>query len=179
MPEEINELSGNEAERIIQDAETKYRNKAKSDNQNEETDNQEYPEANQPIEQKPPEQPERKVSALDPDFIIFFFAACFFDCSDVFTDLITTIIQIPLPKMFGIVIDVLALVIIGGWIYLRTGRLLSTEKALKDSGKIITTVAKKIVPAAVIEIGSGIGLGITSWIGLIPSWAAAVLSMLI
>lgn len=169
MPEEINEPSKEESERITQDAESKYGNRARDEEEKQETDEQQTQKETHPEEpeQQTAEQTKRKVNSLDPDFIIFFFLACAFDFSDVFTDLITTIVQVPLPKGFGIMIDVMALIIIGGWIYYRSGQI-------KIAGK-----AGAVILAVVVEIGSGLGLGITSWIGLFPSWAVVVLSMLL
>ena len=135
------------------------------------------PEEQQASERPNPEQPSQRVSPLDPDFIIIFFAACFFDFSDVFTDSITTIVQIPVPGASGILFDIAAIIIIGGWIYRRSGQLASTSKAMGGTNKVAMAVAKRIVHASIIEIGSKAGLGITAWIGLAPSWIISVLSM--
>lgn len=174
MPAETDELSKEESERIIQDTQSKFGDGGEKIQEENEQQNREKIQPEK-TEQQITGQTKQKVSAMDPDFIIFFFAACAFDFSDIFTDLLTTIIQVPLPKIFGIMIDVMAMLIIGGWIYYRTGQASGTSKAVNS----LMAVVKRIAPAAVIEIGSGIGLGITSWIGLAPSWVIAVLSTLI
>jgi hypothetical protein len=125
-------------------------------------------------EQKSKTQQPQKISPLDPDFILMFFFAAFSDALDIFFDLITTLTQIPFPKLIGEGIDLITMLVLTAWIYHRTKQISVTKRGIK----VGWSVAKRIIPAIIIEEGSGLGLGISSWIGVFPSWTIAVISTL-
>jgi len=140
------------------------------------------PQGQEQESQQEPQEEKRKVGPLDPDFVIMFFFAFFFDALDLLLDGSTTISQIPIGKIIGVILDILTLIIIGGWLWYKSGSLGSTKKStesLKKVGKKLGPVLKRMVPATLIEVGSGLGLGLTSWIGIFPSWTIAVLSVLL
>lgn len=160
--------------RIIEEAKGKYSSSIETSGEEDIVEGEEQPQE--------PQNEKKKVRPLDPDFIIMFFLAFFFDSLDLLFDGSTTIIQIPIGKIIGIILDVFTLIVIGGWLWYRSGSLGGTKKskdAMAKVGKKLAPVLKRMVPATIIEIGSGAGLGLTSWIGIFPSWVVAVLSTLL
>ena len=141
--------------------------------ENQESKEKEIPKETEQQEEEQQRQP-KKVSAFDPDFILMFFFAAGSDLLDVFFDLITTLTEIPVPKIIGEGVDLITAIVIRFWLYHRTKQIAVARRGAKVGLKVLV----KIGIASLIEEGSGLGLGITSWIGVFPSWTITVISAL-
>jgi hypothetical protein len=67
-----------------------------------------------------------KVSPLDPDFILIFIFAFCVDALDILTEI--GIVAAGIPKIAGIGFDVITYLIIGGWVYAKTKKIVDSKK---------------------------------------------------
>lgn len=70
---------------------------------------------------------EAAISPLDPDFLLFALPFAFsVDALDGILEIAGLVVVI--PKIIGIVIDVVVLLILGGWLYWRTGKIEKSKR---------------------------------------------------
>lgn len=117
-----------------------------------------------------------KVSPLDPDFILIFIFAFCVDALDILTEI--GIVAAGIPKIAGIGFDVITYLIIGGWIYARTKKIVDSKKQQAESmGRQAQKLGKPFQKAfgkrGLILIGE-----LIPFIGLIPFWMITVQSVL-
>lgn len=130
-----------------------------------------------------------RVHPLDPDFLAFALPlAIIFDLLDIIFELTSVFV---LPKAVGVALDVFTGLIIGGWIYYRTGKIIKSreeqKKALQRAitkrgaalqqqltkGVIKSPVRRALTRAGIAFLGEIIPL-----VGLIPFWTISVISTL-
>lgn len=135
-----------------------------------------------------------RVHFLDPDFLVFAMPfAVLIDLVDIILELTSFVV---IPKLLGMVADVVTFAIIGGWMYWRTGRMADAkkqqqeqmgkklaEKASQLSKKAKKQVAQKVVAKqASKKVFARMGLVLIGelipFVGLIPFWTISVISTL-
>ena len=79
-------------------------------------------------ERKNEEEQERsRVHALDPDFLLFALPfAVLVDALDIILELTSFLV---IPKLLGLIVDAFTMLILGGWMYWRVGKIVKTKKA--------------------------------------------------
>jgi hypothetical protein len=105
------------------------------------------------------------VSPLDFDFLIVLGFAIVIDIIDLLLELLDVLV---LPKLISILIDAVAFIVIGGWIYLKTGKI------AKSRAETLSMVRRSQFRA----IGrSGIALlgELIPYLGLFPFWTILVI----
>jgi len=135
---------------------------------------------NQSVETAPTE----RVGALDPDFLLIALFALAMDGLDI----VFEIVQITKPG--GIIIDLFIYLIIGFWVYKRTGRIIQSKrerveaaqkkvgKKIAEAQKQLAKVAKKPLKRAFLR-GFVFLLGeLIPFLGLIPFWTIMVIEVL-
>lgn len=130
-----------------------------------------------------------KVSPLDPTFIVILGVAII---SDLVLDPLIETIGLPtiILPILNRVIDVITMVLIGGWIYWKSKQIVLPEKMAqrlkgmekkilaKIQAKIQKKVASKAVRRVLIRAGGALVIEMIPGISLFTSWTVAVLSML-
>ncbi len=131
-----------------------------------------------------------KASPLDPDFILIFIFAVFLDLA---IDPLIETIGLPtiILPIINRVIDIGALFVIGGWIYLRSKQFVMPEQLAqklkgmeakvmaKIQAKISQKVASKALRKALLRVIPALGIEMIPGIAIFTSWVVAVLSMVI
>lgn len=111
------------------------------------------------------QSPSKRISPMDPDFIIVAAFAIIVDALDVIFELLGFLI---LPKLFGIIFDVATAGIIGGWIYWKTGKMIKVTENKKEA-------SKRLFRRMLKRIGLTF-LGELIWIlGIVPFWTITVI----
>ena len=113
--------------------------------------------------------------ATDLGFLFILFLAIFFDAVDIILELTAILI---IPKLLGMLLDVLTLVVIGGWIYVKTGKLeRAKEGQMRPRGpgsrkgqRVFLTVLRRVGLTFLAEL--------IVFVGLLPLWTIAVISTL-
>jgi len=123
-----------------------------------------------------------RVSPLDPDFIIILFAiAVPADILDFILEWFNILI---LPKIVLTIVDIVVFIIVGGWIYWRTGKIAQSRKDFieglsKKSGKMAQQAGrmeKQLLksPLGRVLVRAGLVFGGEIFLGLIPFWIILV-----
>lgn len=130
-----------------------------------------------------------KVSPMDPDFLIFALPfAMIVDGLDIILELTGILV---LPKLLGMVIDGFVFFAIGGWIYLRTSRVVKTKQeqaqALQKqmgqkAGQMQQQLAKGAVKGPMKKTLTRVGITLLGelipFVGLVPFWTISVIQTL-
>lgn len=129
-----------------------------------------------------------KVGPLDSDFLIVLFLALIFDALDIVLELTGVFV---IPKLIGVVFDVLTLALIGGWIHWRTSRIIKTREQQKQAlqkqitqkvGQMQQQLAKGAAkgPMKKTLLRAGIALlgELLPFVGLVPFWTISVIMTL-
>ncbi len=95
---------------------------------------------------------EARVSAFDPDFLLMLMFAGFFDVLDIILEVLS-LAGAGTPKAVTIGIDAFLAVVIGGWIYWRTGKLIKSKQQQiqviqQRLGKATAQMQKQLAKAA-------------------------------
>jgi len=127
------------------------------------------------------------VSPLHPDFLIILGFAVIVDLFDMIIEWFSILI---LPKLVLTIIDIVTFLIIGGWIYWRTGKIIQSRKDFVESlakkspkmaqqlGKMERTLGRIIkspLSRTLIRAGGALLGELIPYIGLIPFWIISVI----
>ncbi len=146
-------------------------------------------EAAEPTEEDLNEIKLGKVSPFDPTFILILAFAIF--CDLILDPLIETIgLPTVVLPILNRVIDIVTLVIIGGWMYSKSKQIVIPEKLAqrlkgmekKILAKIQVKIQKKVTSKALkrvlARVGGAFVIEMIPGVAIFTSWVAAVLSML-
>lgn len=130
-----------------------------------------------------------KASPMDPDFILIFIFAFFIDFGvDYLLDIVGVIVP-PLLEIADLIVDVVATIIIGGWIYWKSKQVVVPDNLKQKIKQMEAKVAKKIEAKITKKIASKAFKKVLSRLipafliesnpvtGVFTSWIAAVISM--
>ena len=125
-----------------------------------------------------------RVSPLDPDFIIILFAiAVPADILDFILEWFNILI---LPKIVLTIVDIVVFIIVGGWIYWRTGKIAQSRKDFieglsKKSGKMAQQAGRMEKQLLKNPLGRALMRGglaflgeLNLYVGLVPFWIILV-----
>lgn len=130
-----------------------------------------------------------KVSPLDPDFLVFAMPfAMIVDGLDIILELTGILV---IPKLIGMAIDGFVFAALGGWIYLRTSRIIKTKQeqaqALQKqigqkAGQMQQQLAKGAVKGPLKKTLTRAGVALLGelipFVGLVPFWTISVIMTL-
>jgi len=128
-----------------------------------------------------------RVSPFDPDFLVILTFAMIVDGIDVIIILLALLDAYTITGIISTVFDIFILIIIGGWMYMRTNRIAESKKKqittlTKTAEKRIAGMEKQLArgatsPAKRVLLRGGIAfLGeLIIIVGLIPFWTIAVI----
>ena len=140
-----------------------------------------------PVEQSIEDAGEKaRVSPLDPDFLLFALPfAILVDAVDIILELTSVLV---IPKLIGWAIDAFVFVVIGGWIFYRTGKIIKSrqkqqEVLQKKMGQQAAKMQRQLVKGAVkgplrkTLTRAGVTLlgELIPFVGLIPFWTISVI----
>jgi len=116
------------------------------------------------------------MGALDPGFVLMSFFAIFVDVLDIFKDGLAELLGI--SEIVGIILDAITYLIIAGWIYARTKKVINSKKQqaeqLGKQAKSFGNIFKKAFgKRGLIFILEAIPI-----VGLIPFWTITVFDVL-
>jgi len=133
-----------------------------------------------------------KANPLDPDFILILMFALICDLAiDPFMETVGAVLTAGVTLIINRIIDVIALFIIGGWIYWRSKQFVMPEKLaqrmkgmekrimVKIQAKISKKVASKAMRKALLRVIPALGIEMIPAISVFTSWVVAVISMVI
>jgi len=118
-----------------------------------------------------------KVHALDPDFLfVLFVIAIPVDALDIILELTSFLI---IPKLLGLIIDAGTILILGGWMYWRVGKIIKTKKRQQQANvKALRGASQAVLRGPLRKII--VRLGLVALIEAIPivgilfAWTAVV-----
>ena len=125
-----------------------------------------------------------RVSPLDPDFLIILGFAIIVDAIDMIIEWFSILV---IPKLVLIIFDIVTFIIIGGWIYWRTGKIMQSrkdfvegltkksEKMAKQVAKLERQLLKSPIGRTLIRASLAFLGELIPYIGLIPFWTISVI----
>ena len=127
-----------------------------------------------------------RVSPFDPDFLIFALPfAIIVDAIDIVLELTSILV---IPKVLGIAMDAFTFVVIGGWIYFRTNKIIKsreeqkkalqkqmTQKAGKMQQQLIKGAVKGPLRKTLVRTGVTLLGELIPFVGLVPFWTISVI----
>jgi len=124
------------------------------------------------------EQERSRVHPLDPDFLIFALPfAMLVDALDVILELTSVLV---IPKLLGLILDAGTMLILGGWVYWRTGKIEKAKRG-QERYRMQGRVSRK-VQRVFIRIMRKVGLVFLAelivFVGILPMWTIMVISTL-
>lgn len=131
-----------------------------------------------------------KVGPLDPDFLLIFLFALLMDGLDIMILVVKIFTLFTIGEVISKGLDIFTFIIIGGWIYLRVGRISKSKRArvktLKKTMEKRVSALSRIMAKGIKSpflrtlVKGGIAfLGeIITIIGLLPFWTISVVLML-
>lgn len=128
------------------------------------------------------------VSVFSPDFLLFAlpFAATL-DAVDIILEITSVVV---VPKIIGIAIDILSFIIIGGWIYWRTSKIVKSKEAQKKAleknlmqktsqmEKQLAKGVKGPLRKTILRTGVSFLGELIPFVGIFPFWTVSVISTL-
>jgi hypothetical protein len=127
-----------------------------------------------------------RVSPLDPDFLLFALPfALLVDIIDIILELTSILV---IPKLIGWAMDAFTFVIIGGWIFYRTGKIIKSrqkqqealqkkmgQQATKMQQQLAKAVAKGPLRKTLVRAGATLIGELIPFVGLVPFWTISVI----
>ncbi|MFH0789989.1 MAG: hypothetical protein V2B13_20555, partial [Pseudomonadota bacterium] len=122
-----------------------------------------------------------KVSPFDPDFLVFALPfAMIVDGLDMLLELTSILV---IPKLIGMAIDAFVFVVLGGWIYWRTAKIIKNKQEqsqalqkqmTQKAGKMQQQMAKGAVKGPMKKTLTRMGIALLGellpFVGLVPFW---------
>ncbi len=129
-----------------------------------------------------------RVNPLDPDFLLMTLFAMLVDGLDFIKEPLIPLFGI--SKAVGIAFDIFTFVIIGFWIYKRTGQIVKSKRQKAEAmqkqigqrtaqmQKQLAKVAKRPIRRTILRVGIAFLGELVPFVGMIPFWTITVVGML-
>lgn len=119
-----------------------------------------------------------RVHPLDPDFLLFALPFAFFvDALDIILELTSILV---IPKILGLFIDFITLILLGAWLYWRTGKLIKTKQKQQQANvqalnEVSQAVLRGPLRKVIVRLGLVFLIEAIPILGIIFTWTVMVI----